>query len=71
MRQMVKSLVNDGNKEGPWQVAVAMASKGLEFLREKREKVEATIKSKEETSCTLQTLRDVGCGRKIHQFLKG
>lgn len=47
-----------------------MALKGLIFLREEREKVEATIKRKEETSFILQTLGAVGCGRKVHQHLE-
>ena len=47
-----------------------MALKGLAVLREKREKVEATIKRKE-TSLILQTLGAAGCGRKVHQPLEG
>lgn len=44
---------------GKW-VELDMASKGLAFLRQKREKVEATIRRREATSPTLLTPRDVG-----------
>lgn len=37
-----------------------MASEGLAFLRQKKEKVEATMKNEEETSPILSPLRDVG-----------
>lgn len=37
-----------------------MALEGLAFLRQKKEKVEATMKNEEETSPILLTLRDVG-----------
>ena len=56
---MVKPPVNDGK----W-IELEMASKGLAFLRQKREKVEATIRSREVTDPTLLTPTDVGCGRK-------
>lgn len=58
-------------KMNTWRVASNIVLKGLVFLRKKREKVKETIKSREETRPILQTLRDVGYGKKIHQHLKG
>lgn len=51
-------------KMNTWRVASDIVLKGLVFLRKKREKVKETIKSREETRPILQTLRDVGYGKK-------